>query len=91
MEKESFGDRSTAGIMNESFVSIKVNCEERPDIDSIYMSPIQAMTDRIGWPMTGVPDARWQALLWRHVLPAGGPPRHAGLSQGALDACQCIP
>ena len=52
MERESFEDGGTAAIMNESFVSIKVDREERPDIDSIYMSAVQAMTGRGGWPMT---------------------------------------
>ena len=52
MERESFEDREIAGLMNESFVCIKVDREERPDIDSIYMSAVQAMTGRGGWPMT---------------------------------------
>ncbi|HZC19958.1 MAG TPA: thioredoxin domain-containing protein [Rubrobacteraceae bacterium] len=52
MERESFEDEATAQIMNEHFVSIKVDREERPDIDSIYMSAIQAMTRHGGWPMT---------------------------------------
>ena len=52
MERESFEDRRIAGIMNENFVSIKVDREERPDIDSIYMSAVQALTGHGGWPMT---------------------------------------
>src|SRR3712207_9465515 len=44
MERESFEDEATARIMNEHFVSIKVDREERPDIDSIYMSAVQALT-----------------------------------------------
>ena len=52
MERESFEDEATARIMNEHFVSIKVDREERPDIDSIYMSALQAMTRGGGWPMT---------------------------------------
>ena len=52
MERESFEDREIAGRMNESFVCIKVDREERPDIDSIYMSAVQAMTGQGGWPMT---------------------------------------
>ena len=52
MERESFEDRRIAGIMNDSFVCIKVDREERPDIDSIYMTAVQAMTGHGGWPMT---------------------------------------
>ncbi|BBL79873.1 thioredoxin domain-containing protein [Rubrobacter xylanophilus] len=52
MERESFEDEETARIMNEHFVNVKVDREERPDIDSIYMSALQAMTRSGGWPMT---------------------------------------
>ncbi len=52
MERESFEDAATASIMNEHFVNIKVDREERPDIDSIYMSAVQALTRSGGWPMT---------------------------------------
>jgi uncharacterized protein YyaL (SSP411 family) len=52
MEHESFEDPATAAIMNEHYVNIKVDREERPDIDSIYMSAVQQMTGHGGWPMT---------------------------------------
>ncbi|RPJ45435.1 MAG: thioredoxin domain-containing protein [Candidatus Latescibacterota bacterium] len=52
MERESFEDPGTARILNESFVSIKVDREERPDLDSIYMESVQAMTGSGGWPMS---------------------------------------
>ena len=52
MERESFEDAGTAALMNEHFVSIKVDREERPDIDSIYMDAVQAMTGHGGWPLT---------------------------------------
>src|SRR3982751_6181006 len=52
MERESFEDEATAEIMNRHFVNIKVDREERPDVDSIYMSAVQAMTRHGGWPMT---------------------------------------
>ena len=52
MERESFEDATTAELMNESFVSIKVDREERPDIDSVYMKAVQAMTGQGGWPLT---------------------------------------
>jgi uncharacterized protein YyaL (SSP411 family) len=52
MEHESFEDESTAALMNERFVNIKVDREERPDLDAIYMQAVQAMTGHGGWPMT---------------------------------------
>ncbi len=52
MAHESFEDKQTATILNEHFVSIKVDREERPDLDAIYMSAVQAMTGSGGWPMT---------------------------------------
>jgi uncharacterized protein YyaL (SSP411 family) len=52
MERESFEDPDTAALMNEHFVSIKVDREERPDLDGIYMDAVQAMTGQGGWPMT---------------------------------------
>ena len=52
MERESFEDPDTAALMNEHFVTIKVDREERPDVDAIYMDAVQAMTGSGGWPMT---------------------------------------
>ena len=50
MEKESFEDLETAEILNKNFVSIKVDREERPDIDSVYMAAIQMINGNGGWP-----------------------------------------
>ncbi len=52
MERESFEDQETADLMNGWFVNIKVDREERPDIDSIYMEAVQALTGRGGWPLS---------------------------------------
>ena len=52
MEEESFEDPELARFFNEHYVAIKVDREERPDIDAIYMSAVQALTGRGGWPMT---------------------------------------
>src|SRR5438309_8429688 len=52
MERESFENRDIAELMNTNFVSIKVDREERPDLDGIYMQAVQAMTGSGGWPMT---------------------------------------
>ncbi|MCO5934526.1 thioredoxin domain-containing protein [Mucilaginibacter sp. RB4R14] len=60
MEHESFEDEAVAGVMNEYFVCIKVDREERPDVDQIYMSAIQLMSGRGGWPLNCIclPDQR---------------------------------
>jgi len=52
MEQESFEDEGTARLLNEHFVSIKVDREERPDVDGVYMDAVQAMTGSGGWPMS---------------------------------------
>ncbi|MFN8188851.1 MAG: thioredoxin domain-containing protein, partial [Nocardioidaceae bacterium] len=56
MAHESFEDPDVAAYLNERFVSIKVDREERPDIDAVYMQATQAMTGQGGWPMTCVLD-----------------------------------
>jgi uncharacterized protein YyaL (SSP411 family) len=78
MERESFEDPETASLMNEHFVSIKVDREERPDLDAIYMDAVQAMTGSGGWPLTAFlsPEGRpFYAGTYfpdeaRHGLPA---------------------
>ncbi len=52
MERESFEDGAVAGLLNESFIPIKVDREERPDVDSVYMTVAQMMTGHGGWPLT---------------------------------------
>ena len=52
MAHESFEDPDTAAVMNELFVNVKVDREERPDVDAVYMDSVQALTGRGGWPMT---------------------------------------
>ena len=60
MAHESFEDPEVAAVMNRLFVNVKVDREERPDVDAIYMQAVQAMTGRGGWPMTVflAPDGR---------------------------------
>jgi uncharacterized protein YyaL (SSP411 family) len=60
MEHESFEDDSIAAVMNKYFVCIKVDREERPDIDQVYMSAVQLMSGRGGWPLNCIclPDQR---------------------------------
>lgn len=54
LEKESFEDRQVADVLNEGFICIKVDREEHPDVDKIYMDAVQAMTGSGGWPLTVV-------------------------------------
>jgi uncharacterized protein len=87
MERESFEDEATAQLMNERFVCIKVDREEHPDVDAIYMDATQAMTGAGGWPLNafltpdGVPfwcgtyfppEPRQGMPSWRNVLTAIG-------------------
>src|SRR3982750_2165362 len=60
MERESFEKEAIAAVMNEYFVCIKVDREERPDVDQIYMSAVQLMSGRGGWPLNCIclPDQR---------------------------------
>jgi len=85
MERESFEDADTAALMNERFVCVKVDREERPDVDALYMEAVQAMTGQGGWPLnvfltpeqapfyggTYFPPApRYGMPSWRQVLGA---------------------
>jgi uncharacterized protein YyaL (SSP411 family) len=85
MEHESFEDEQTAADMNERFVCIKVDREERPDVDAIYMEACQAMTGQGGWPLNVFltpnqvpfyagtyfpPEQRYGMPSWRQVLAA---------------------
>jgi uncharacterized protein YyaL (SSP411 family) len=79
MEHESFEDAEVAKVMNEHFVSIKIDREERPDIDHIYMSAVQLLTGRGGWPLNciALPDGRpiwggtyFQKENWMQALEA---------------------
>jgi hypothetical protein len=78
MAHESFEDPDTAAVMNELFVNVKVDREERPDVDAVYMEVVQALTGQGGWPMTVfmAPDGRpffggtYFPPVGRHGLPA---------------------
>jgi len=85
MAHESFEDAETARVMNERFVSIKVDREERPDVDSVYMEAVQAMTGQGGWPMTVWMDHEKRPFFAGTYFP--GEPRHgmASFSQ-VMDA-----
>ena len=83
MERESFEDETTAALMNERFVCIKVDREERPDVDAIYMEACQAINGSGGWPLNAFllpdgrpfyagtyypPEAKYNRPSWRDVL-----------------------
>jgi uncharacterized protein YyaL (SSP411 family) len=83
MERESFEDPRTAELMNENFVCVKVDREERPDVDALYMEAVQGMTGRGGWPLNVFltpeqlpfyggtyfpPDSRQGMPAWTQVL-----------------------
>src|SRR3989338_3087606 len=85
MERESFENPEIAALLNQWFVSIKVDREEHPDLAQVYMSAVTAMTGQGGWPLTVVltpelkpffggtycpPERRWQMAGMRELLPA---------------------
>jgi uncharacterized protein len=89
MERESFEDDETARMMNENFVNIKVDREERPDIDSIYMAAVQALTRHGGWPMTVflTPDgAPFYGGTYFPPIPSRGMPSFQQLLLSVVDA-----
>jgi uncharacterized protein YyaL (SSP411 family) len=63
MAHESFEDDATAAYMNEHFVNVKVDREERPDVDAVYMEAVQAMTGHGGWPMTSFLTAKGEPFF----------------------------
>jgi uncharacterized protein YyaL (SSP411 family) len=84
MEHESFEDEEVAAVMNKFYISIKVDREERPDVDATYMKAVQLLTGRGGWPMNAVllPDGRpvWGGTYFRK----GKLDRCAGTIAGAV-------
>jgi uncharacterized protein YyaL (SSP411 family) len=85
MERESFENPETARLMNERFVCVKVDREERPDVDALYLDAVQAMTGQGGWPLNVFltpeqvpffggtyfpPEPRMNMPSWRQVLGA---------------------
>jgi len=97
MEHESFENEKIAGLMNELFVNIKVDREERPDLDEIYMNAVQMLTGRGGWPMTTflTPDGKpfYGGTYFppedRHGMP-GFPRILAGVAQAYRERAQDV-
>ena len=82
MERESFEDAETARFMNEHFVPIKVDREERPDVDSIYMEAVQGMTGHGGWPLTAFLDTEGVPFYGGTYFPPDPAPGDAELPDG---------
>ena len=90
MERESFEDEATAALMNERFVCIKVDREERPDVDDLYMAAVQMLTGRGGWPMSVFLEPRSLRPYWGGTYfpprPAHGLPSFRQALEGMSDA-----
>ncbi len=81
MEHESFEDSSVAKLMNDSFINIKVDREEMPEIDHLYMSVCQAMTGHGGWPLTIVMTPDKEPFFAGTYFPKNGMPNRPGMLQ----------
>jgi uncharacterized protein len=89
MERESFEDGETAALLNERFVPIKVDREERPDLDAIYMDAVQSMTGQGGWPLSAflTPEGRpFYAGTYFPKEPAHGMPSFRQVLEGIAEA-----
>jgi uncharacterized protein len=88
MERESFEDEATASFLNEHFVSVKVDREERPDVDAIYMDAVQGLTGSGGWPMSVflTPDRRpFSAGTYFPARPSHGMPSFRQVLEAIAD------
>ena len=91
MAHESFEDEATAKVVNDLFVNVKVDREERPDVDAIYMEAVQAMTGHGGWPMTMflTPDGRpFYGGTYFPNTSRGGMPSFTDVCRAVADAWQ---
>ncbi|HOO12507.1 MAG TPA: DUF255 domain-containing protein, partial [Bacillota bacterium] len=81
MERESFEDEEVAKVLNDYYVAIKVDREERPDIDSIYMSVCQAITGQGGWPLTIIMTPDKKPFFAGTYFPKSGKYGYPGLAE----------
>ena len=81
MEHESFEDSTVAELMNENFVNIKVDREEMPEVDHLYMSVCQAMTGRGGWPLTIIMTPDKEPFFAGTYFPKTGQGQRPGMLQ----------
>src|SRR5256712_2973305 len=82
MERESFENPDIARLMNELFVNVKVDREERPDVDDVYMRAVQMLTGRGGWPMTVFLTPEGKPFYGGTYFPPTARPRLPGLPRG---------
>ena len=80
MERESFEDDAIAALMNEHFVCVKVDREERPDVDALYMEAVQTMTGHGGWPLNVFLTPEQVPFYGGTYFPPAAAPRDAGLA-----------
>ena len=71
MDRESYENERTADLINQHFVAVKVDRDERPDVDTRYQAAVAAISGQGGWPLTALSDSGRQTLFWRNVLSAG--------------------
>ena len=83
MDRESYEDPEVAAVINEHFVAVKVDRDERPDVDARYQAAVSAITRAGRLAADRVSDSGWAALLWRHVYSARRSLRAAGHRAGA--------
>ena len=86
MEHESFENPEIAEVMNRHFVNVKVDREERPDVDQIYMQAVQSMTGHGGWPMTVFLTPDGAPFYGGTYFPPVGPPRASRIPAPARGA-----
>src|SRR5687768_3157441 len=86
MAHESFEDEEIAALMNELFVNVKVDREERPDVDAVYMEATQSMTGSGGWPMTVFMTPEGRPFLCGTYFPKESRPGRPGF----LDVCRGV-
>ncbi|RMG68175.1 MAG: thioredoxin domain-containing protein [Nitrospirae bacterium] len=79
MERECFEDPEVAGLLNRDFISIKVDREERPDVDDVFMTLCQAMTSRGGWPLSIFLTPRGRPFFAATYIPKTGQGRYPGM------------
>ena len=90
MDRESYEDANLATTINEHFVAIKVDRDERPDVDARYQAAVQAISEQGGWPLTAIltPDGR--PFFAGHLFPARGSLRTARLRARPAHPGQCV-
>ena len=91
MERESFEDEAIAAQLNRDFVAIKVDREERPDLDDVYMAAVQALTGSGGWPMSVFLTPELEPFFGGTYFPPDDRHGLPGLPSGARRGGRCVP